>query len=71
MHNQPGPQWDAWNRKMRRILIDTQSKEGCAAGSWDPDKPTKDIWGDARRTADDDQSLRIDARGILSIPAAV
>ena len=47
MHNQPGPQWDTWNRKMRRILIDTQCKEGCAAGSWDPAKPTKDIWGDA------------------------
>jgi hypothetical protein len=47
MHNQPGPQWDTWNRKMRRLLIDTQCKEGCAAGSWDPAKPTKDIWGDA------------------------
>jgi hypothetical protein len=46
MHNQPGPQWDAWNRKMRRILIDTQSKDGCAAGSWDPTAPTKDIWGE-------------------------
>ena len=32
---------------MRRILIDTQCKEGCAAGSWDPAKPTKDLWGDA------------------------
>ena len=31
---------------MRRTLIDTQCKEGCAAGSWDPDMPTKDIWGD-------------------------
>jgi hypothetical protein len=36
MHNQPGPDWDVWNRKMRRTLIDTQCKEGnCAAGSWD------------------------------------
>jgi len=42
MHNQPGPDWDAWNRKMRRKLIDTQCKEGCAAGSWDPNLPTKD-----------------------------
>ena len=24
MHNVPGPEWDAWNRQMRRILIDTQ-----------------------------------------------
>ena len=27
MHNQPGPDWDVWNRKMRRALIDTQCKE--------------------------------------------
>jgi len=46
MHNQMGPEWDAWNRKTRRILIDTQNKEGCATGSWDPHKPTKDMWGD-------------------------
>lgn len=45
MHNQPGPDWDTWNRKMRRYLIDTQCKNGCAAGSWDPNEPTKDQWG--------------------------
>lgn len=37
MHNIPGAEWDQWNRTMRRILIDSQVKEGCAAGSWDPD----------------------------------
>ncbi len=47
MHNVPGPDWDNWNRKMRRVLIETQCKEGCAMGSWDPDKPTRDPWGDA------------------------
>jgi hypothetical protein len=31
---------------MRRAFISTQAKEGCAAGSWDPDKPTKDAWGE-------------------------
>ena len=38
MHNQPGADWDAWNRKMRRLLIDTQCKDTstCANGSWDP-----------------------------------
>jgi hypothetical protein len=46
MHNLPGPEWDQWNRKMRRILIDTQNKDGCSAGSWDPNKPTKDAWGE-------------------------
>jgi hypothetical protein len=46
MHNQMGPEWDVWNRKMRHILIGTQDKEGCAAGSWNPHKPANDMWGD-------------------------
>jgi hypothetical protein len=38
MHNQPGPEWDAWNRKMRRTLIESQCQDsdGCASGSWSP-----------------------------------
>jgi hypothetical protein len=40
-----GPDWDAWNRRMRRILIESQCKTGCATGSWDPDKPSEDAWG--------------------------
>jgi hypothetical protein len=44
MHNVPGPQWDEWNRAMRRILIESQEKSGCAAGSWDPNKPDPDPW---------------------------
>lgn len=47
MHNLPGYEWDTWNRKMRRILIESQeTKQGCTAGNWDPDKPTKDAWGE-------------------------
>jgi hypothetical protein len=46
MHNLPGPEWDTWNRQMKRVLLDSQAKEGCAAGSWDPAKPTADAWGD-------------------------
>lgn len=46
MHNLLGQDWDRWNRQMRRILIETQSKRGCAAGSWDPREPTPDAWGD-------------------------
>ena len=34
MHNLPGPEWDQWNRAARRMLITSQLKEGCAAGSW-------------------------------------
>ncbi len=46
MHNLPGPEWDTWNRQMRRVLIDSQIKDGCAAGSWDPELPKPDAWGD-------------------------
>jgi hypothetical protein len=45
MHNFGGPEWDAWNRKMRRVLVNSQIKEGCASGSWDPAQPTVDVWG--------------------------
>jgi hypothetical protein len=44
MHNLPGPEWDVWNRQMRRVLIESQVKDGCAAGSWDPDRPSPDPW---------------------------
>jgi hypothetical protein len=30
---------------MRKLLIETQIKEGCASGSWDPDEPQQDAWG--------------------------
>ena len=46
MHNLPGPEWDEWNRATRRYIIETQEKEGCAAGSWNPELPTKDVWAD-------------------------
>lgn len=42
MHNLPGPEWDEWNRATRRYIIETQEKEGCAAGSWNPELPTVD-----------------------------
>ena len=29
-----GPEWDGWNRKMRRLLIKSQDRAGHAAGSW-------------------------------------
>jgi hypothetical protein len=45
MHNFLGHDWDAWNRQMRKTLIETQCKVGCAAGSWDPESPTLDAWG--------------------------
>jgi len=36
MHNLPGYEWDEWNRAMRRILIESQETQACAAGSWSP-----------------------------------
>ena len=45
MHNFLDADWDAWNRNMRRVLIESQEREGCASGSWDPDRPTIDAWG--------------------------
>jgi hypothetical protein len=47
MHNMSrtnGPEWDAWNRKMRDLLVSTQVRnvDQCANGSWAPEK---DAWG--------------------------
>ena len=47
MHNMNDKDWDTWNHKLRTILVQTQTREGCAAGSWDPDKPVRDAWGPA------------------------
>lgn len=44
-HHVGGPDWDTWNRQLRKTLVETQAKEGCAAGSWDPGKPVQDTWG--------------------------
>jgi hypothetical protein len=49
MHNMCDADWDTWNRKMRKLLVETQCKTGCAAGSWDPDAPTKDAWAQGGR----------------------
>jgi len=45
MHNVIDADWDTWNRQMRRVLIESQDREGCATGSWDPEQPAADIWG--------------------------
>ena len=71
MHNMAGPEWDTWNRKMRRVLIDSQDKEGCAAGSWDPDEADQRRLGRRGRPGDDDQPGGADAGGLLPLPAAV
>jgi hypothetical protein len=45
LHNLADDDWEAWNRKMQAILVRTQAREGCATGSWDPDRPVRDAWG--------------------------
>lgn len=45
MHNFMDKDWDQWNRQMRRALVFSQCREGCAAGSWDPQRPSLDKWG--------------------------
>jgi hypothetical protein len=44
MHNMSGYEWDQWNRRMRKILVDSQCKDAstCANGSWNP---SGDLWG--------------------------
>lgn len=37
LHHMEGPEFDLWNYRMREHLIRTQAKEGCKAGSWDPE----------------------------------
>ncbi len=45
MHNMQGAEWDRWNREMRTIWVETQDRDKgrCEFGSWDPDKPAKDV----------------------------
>jgi prenyltransferase beta subunit len=31
-----GKKWQKWNDALKKALVDTQKKEGCAKGSWDP-----------------------------------
>lgn len=38
----PGEEWDRWHRHIRKLLVATQTKEGCATGSWSPSEPSAD-----------------------------
>jgi hypothetical protein len=41
-HHFGGSEWDAWNTRMRDILVETQVTQGPHAGSWHPES---DRWG--------------------------
>lgn len=46
LHNMKNKDWETWNLKVREGLIGLQVKDGsCANGSWDPDFPAADVWG--------------------------
>ena len=63
--------WDTWNRKMRKILVASQAREGCATGSWDPDKPTRDAWGPQGGRIMQTSLSCLTPRGVLPLSAAV
>jgi hypothetical protein len=46
MSRMDNPTRREWHRQVRRVLCESQAEEGCAKGSWDPDKPEKDAWGE-------------------------
>jgi hypothetical protein len=46
IHHMLGENWNKWNRKMRKVLVDTQvTGKGCDTGSWDPKEPSPDQYG--------------------------
>ena len=42
LHHLDGDVWDNWNRVMRQLLPEDQTKEGAERGSW---SPISDRWG--------------------------
>jgi len=46
MYHLQGQDWAAWNGKLRDMLVESQARDGPAAGSWDPQRPTPDKRGD-------------------------
>jgi len=45
LHNMHGPEWPAWNERVRDGLISLQTRGGgCDHGSWDPTAPQPDTW---------------------------
>jgi hypothetical protein len=51
MHHYGGPMWDTWNFKMRDLLVQSQQKNGHAAGSWSPRGPHAEVGGRIYMTA--------------------
>ena len=45
MFHMQGEYWDAWNAALRDPLVESQEKGGPVRGSWSPELPTRDTWG--------------------------
>lgn len=44
MFHMGGDYWDRWNGYLNPLLLETQTKTGPEAGSWDPQLPVPDRW---------------------------
>lgn len=45
MFQMGGAHWDAWNERLRPLLVDKQVQDGPLAGSWEPLGDVPDRWG--------------------------
>lgn len=45
MFQMQGEHWDDWNGQLRSLLLDTQMRDTELRGSWDPQRPVPDRWG--------------------------
>lgn len=45
MHHMEGKWWKEWNAVMRQEIPEHQIKTGRESGSWDPRRPTEDLYG--------------------------
>ena len=57
MFNLGGPEWVQWNRDIAARLIETQCQDGCAMGSWDPERADPGRVGHERGAAGDHHGL--------------
>ena len=47
MFHMQGQYWTEWNSRLRDTLVNSQLKDGGSGGSWNPDQPTPEKWGEA------------------------
>jgi hypothetical protein len=45
MYQVGGERWEAWNGRLRELLVTSQEQTGPLAGSWNPKGAVPDRWG--------------------------